>query len=95
MYGQGTWEDDFQKYNERLVEWSRPTYDFMMRADQENSTNIYPKHPPRFILVGGQESTNRLNTVIGYGGIPGKKETYPHGNVSIRERDTGCKEEDA
>ncbi|HAQ54619.1 MAG TPA: hypothetical protein DCR56_09330, partial [Flavobacteriaceae bacterium] len=33
MYGQGTWEDDFQKYNERLVEWSRPTYDFMMRAD--------------------------------------------------------------
>jgi hypothetical protein len=33
MYGQGTWEDDFQKYNERLVEWFRPTYDFMMRAD--------------------------------------------------------------
>jgi hypothetical protein len=26
-------EDDYQKYNERLVEWSRPTLDFMMRED--------------------------------------------------------------
>ena len=33
MFGEGTWEDDFQKYNERLVDWSRPTYDFMMRPD--------------------------------------------------------------
>jgi len=33
MFGEGTWEDDFQKYNERLVEWKRPTYDFMMRPD--------------------------------------------------------------
>ena len=30
MYGEGSWEDDFQKYNECLVEWTRPTYDFMM-----------------------------------------------------------------
>ena len=33
MFGEGTWEDDFQKYNERIVEWSRPTYDFMLRPD--------------------------------------------------------------
>ena len=33
MFGDGTWEDDFQKYNERLVEWTRPTYDFMLRSD--------------------------------------------------------------
>jgi hypothetical protein len=33
MYGEGTWEDDFEKYNERIIEWSRPTYDFMLRAD--------------------------------------------------------------
>jgi len=33
MFGDGTWEDDFQKYNERLVEWNRPTYDFMLRSD--------------------------------------------------------------
>jgi hypothetical protein len=33
MFGEGSWEDDFQKYNECLVEWSRPTYDFMFRPD--------------------------------------------------------------
>lgn len=33
MYGDGSWEDDFQKYNERLVEWTRPTIDYMMRPD--------------------------------------------------------------
>lgn len=33
MFGEGTWEDDFEKYNNRLIEWSRPTYDFMMRPD--------------------------------------------------------------
>lgn len=33
MYGKGTWEDDFAKYNERLVEWTRPTYDYMLRPD--------------------------------------------------------------
>jgi len=33
MFGEGSWEDDFQKYNECLVEWSRPTYDFMLRLD--------------------------------------------------------------
>ena len=33
MFGEGSWEDDFQKYNECLVEWSRPTYDFMLRPD--------------------------------------------------------------
>lgn len=33
MFGDGTWEDDYQKYNERLVEWTRPTYDFMLRSD--------------------------------------------------------------
>lgn len=33
MYGKGTWEDDFAKYNECLVEWTRPTYDYMLRPD--------------------------------------------------------------
>ena len=33
QYGNGAWEDDYQKYNERLVEWTRPTYDFMLRPD--------------------------------------------------------------
>jgi hypothetical protein len=33
MFGEGAMEDDYQKYNERLVEWSRPTLDFMMRED--------------------------------------------------------------
>ena len=38
MFGEGTMEDDYQKYNERLVEWSRPTFDFMMR--EELSTKL-------------------------------------------------------
>jgi hypothetical protein len=33
MYDEGTWEDDFEKYNECIIEWSHPTYAFMLRAD--------------------------------------------------------------
>ena len=36
MY-EGAWEDDFDKYNERLIEWARPQYNYSLRADLSTS----------------------------------------------------------
>ena len=36
MY-EGAWQDDFDKYNERLIEWSRPQYNYALRADLSTS----------------------------------------------------------
>ena len=37
MFGPGSWEDDFQKYNERLIEWARPQFNYQLRADLSTS----------------------------------------------------------
>ena len=36
MY-EGAWQDDFDKYNERLIEWARPQYNYTLRADLSTS----------------------------------------------------------
>ena len=36
MY-EGAWQDDFDKYNERLIEWARPQYNYTLRADLTTS----------------------------------------------------------